>query len=45
MSFWIIIWKIVFLLGLFAFILMFVFVTYKGALEIKQLLRTTDSKD
>ena len=45
MTFWITLWKIVFLLGLFAFILMFVFVTYKGALEIKQLLSNTDSKD
>jgi len=45
MSFWIIVWKIVFLLGLFAFILMFVFVAYKGAVEIKDLLSNADSKD
>tara|TARA_Y100001970_G_C14187851_1_gene833611 strand:- start:537 stop:674 length:138 start_codon:yes stop_codon:yes gene_type:complete len=45
MNFWIILWKIVFLIGLFAFILMFVFVAYKGALEIRDLLKNTNSKD
>ena len=45
MNFWIILWKIVFILGLSAFILMFVFVVYKGAVEIKELLNGTDSED
>tara|TARA_B110000263_G_C14828466_1_gene294141 strand:- start:67 stop:204 length:138 start_codon:yes stop_codon:yes gene_type:complete len=45
MNFWIVLWKIVFFAGIFAFIVMFIFVTYKGALEIKHLLKNTDFKD
>ena len=39
MSFWILLWKCVFIIGLAAFILMFVFVAYKGFFEISDLLR------
>ena len=45
MSFWILLWKCVFIIGVAAFILMFVFVVYKGAVEIKELLNGTDSED
>ena len=39
MNFWIILWKIVFLMGISLFILMFVFVSYKGFFEIRNLLK------
>ena len=39
MSFWILLWKIVFSSGISLFILMFVFVSYKGFFEIVDLLK------
>ena len=39
MSFWILLWKLVFFVGIALFILMFIFITYKGFFEIKDLLR------
>ena len=39
MSFWILLWKYVFIIGVAAFILMFIFVAYKGFFEILDLLR------
>ena len=39
MSFWILLWECVFIIGVAAFILMFVFVAYKGLFEILDLLR------
>jgi len=42
MIFWIFLWKVVFLLGLTIFILMFVYVAYKGFFEIIELLKQKD---
>ena len=39
MNFWIFLWQIVFFAGISSFILMFVFVAYKGLFEILDLLR------
>ena len=39
MNFWILLWKIVFFTGISVFILMFIFVAYKGFFEILDLLR------
>ena len=33
MSFWILLWKLVFFVGIALFILMFIFITYKGFFE------------
>ena len=43
MSFWILLWKMVFLLGLTIFILMFIYVAYKGFFEIRELLKQKDT--
>ena len=39
MSFWILLWKIVFFAGISSFIVMFIFVVYKGFFEIIELLK------
>ena len=39
MNEWILLWKTVFIFGVIAFIIMFVFVTYKGFFEIVDLLK------
>ena len=40
MSFWVMLWKAVFVLGVGAFTIMAVWVTVQGARDIKSLLRT-----
>ena len=45
MNFWILLWQIVFFGGLIAFILMFMFVSYKGFFEIKELLKNKTDND
>ena len=39
MIFWPTLWKIIFFEGLTLFILLFIFVSYKGFFEIKELLK------
>ena len=39
MSFWILLWKLVFLVGIVLFFLMFIVITYKGFFEIIALLK------
>ncbi len=39
MNFWMLLWKIVFLGGVVLFMLMFIFVAYRGFFEILDLLK------
>ena len=45
MNFWILLWKIVFIAGLVSFILMFIFIAYKGFFEIIELLKKSDQSE